>query len=174
MTTIAKLAEEMVANRCSATQSANSSLSPKLGLRVRAALFGLAVGIVGVVLDLGMARLLHRFWLAELSGNVLTGVLAGYAMFRYSVYRLSLSKQRAAEIAYLNHHIRNALSVILFSQDSVGNAERLRLVENASERIQKALKQFASEDNLQLPTLTSDVSSTGSNEQKIFRAAAGS
>ncbi len=160
MSTAAKFAHDVSAADSKHTQAAKILL-PGLHLKVKAASFGLAVAAIGLVLDLVMARLLHHFWAAEIMGNVLTGVLAGYAMFRYSVYRVTLSKQRASQIAYLNHHIRNALTVIVLSHEA-GN-QRLNLIRDASERIQQALNQFASDDNLQLPPFTSDVSSTPKN-----------
>ncbi len=159
MSTAAKLG--CVISAADLKTQAAKILSPGLRLKVKAASFGLSVAVIGLVLDLVMARLLHHFWAAEIAGNVLTGVLAGYAMFRYSVYRVNLSKQRASQIAYLNHHIRNALTVIALSHEA-GN-QRLNLIRDASERIQQALNQFASDDNVQLPPFSSDVSSAPKN-----------
>ncbi len=122
------------------------------GLKVRAILFGIAVAIVGLALDLGMARFSRGFVTAEIGGNTLTGVLAGYAMYRYMAYRRRVSQLRSGQIAYLNHHIRNGLHLIMLSHFTEDDAQRLKLVQEASERIQLALTQFANEDNL---TLTS-------------------
>ncbi len=119
---------------------------------MKAIAFGIAVAVLGVVLDLGMARVLHRFWTAEVAGNALTGAAAGYAMFKYMAYRARLSQQRSRQIAYLNHHIRNAMEAIVLSHYTVDDMRRLEMMREASDRIDTALKRFTNDDNVSLET----------------------
>ncbi len=109
--------------------------------------------MVGVVLDLGMARLLRDFWTAEVAGNALTGVGAGYAMFKYMAHRARVTQQRAGQIAYLNHHIRNAMEAVVLSHYTVDDVRRLDMMREASERIDTALKRFTTDDTVSLERL---------------------
>ena len=121
-------------------------------MRFKAAAFAVVVAVVGLALDLVMDRLLHNFWRAEIAGNVCTGMIAGYFMFRYMHYRHQLSHQRAAQIAYLNHHIRNAMEAIVLSHYTGDDVQRLKLMREASDRIQYTLKRFTADDSVSLET----------------------
>jgi len=97
-------------------------------------------GISYVVEFLGASHLT-----AHALDDILTGVLAGIAMF---VGLRHLSRSRAADIKRLrdigemNHHVRNALQVIQLSQFSPDYDERVRIIAEASERIEFALREF--------------------------------
>lgn len=113
---------------------------------IKAVLFGLGVALVGVALDVVTPLLFHRSRTAELVGDALTGMLAGYAMFRYMVYRLRLSQQRTTQIADLNHHIRNAMQAIVLSHQAGDDIQRLGIVREASDRIDQTLTRFTRHD----------------------------
>lgn len=125
-------------------------------MKVKSVLFGIAVALVGIALDVGTARLFNRFWTAEVIGNSLTGVLAGFAMFKYMAHRIKLSKQRSAQIAYLNHHIHNALEAIVLSHYTGDDVQRLRIVSDASERINETLARFTKDDRVSLDVVKDD------------------
>ncbi len=119
-------------------------------MRVKALAFGLAVAAIGLAIDFGMSRLFRDFWPAELVGNLLTGGIAGYILLRYMAYRHQLTQQRAARIAYLNHHIRNAMEAIVLSHYTVDDVRRLEMMRQASDRIHNALKHFTADDDVSL------------------------
>ncbi len=122
-------------------------------MKARAIVFGGVVAVLGIALDIGMARLFHQFWAAEVLGNTLTGAAAGYALFRYMAYRVELSKQRAAQIAYLNHHIRNAMQGIVSSRYAGDEQQRLDVLNACCDRVTETLRRFTAEDNLSLEAL---------------------
>ncbi len=119
----------------------------------RAILFGVVVTVLGLALDIAMGRVFHQFWVAEVLGNALTGAAAGYALLRYMAYRVELSKQRAAQIAYLNHHIRNAMQGIVSSRYAVDEQHRLDVLNACCDRVTETLKRFTAEDNVSLEAL---------------------
>ncbi len=122
-------------------------------MKARAIVFGGVVAVLGIALDIGMARLFHQFWAAEVLGNTLTGAAAGYALFRYMAYRVELSKQRAAQIAYLNHHLRNAMQGIVSSRYAGDEQHRLDVLNACCDRVTNTLRRFTAEDNLSLEAL---------------------
>ncbi|HUO60560.1 MAG TPA: hypothetical protein VMU24_07810 [Candidatus Acidoferrales bacterium] len=82
---------------------------------------------------------------AHILDDVLTGVFAGIAMFvtlRVVAHRRVAAIKRLHDIGEMNHHVRNALQVIRLSHFTPDEEERVRLIEQASERIEFALKEF--------------------------------
>ena len=106
---------------------------------------GVAVGAVGRGIAIVAGLLGASYALAHLLDDVLTGVIAGIAMF---ISLRALARRRAADIKRLrdigemNHHVRNALQVIQLSHFAADDGERVRMIAEASERIEYALKEF--------------------------------
>lgn len=115
-------------------------------LKLKSALFGLAVVLIAVALDVFLPLVFEQSLTIELVGDVLTGAVAGLLMFKYMTYRARLSQQRTAQIADLNHHIRNALDAIVLSHHTGDDVLRLEVVRDASNRIQYALNDFTDHD----------------------------
>jgi hypothetical protein len=60
------------------------------------------------------------------------------------------------EIAYLNHHIRNALAAISLSGYAGDDSLRLEIVSDASKRIEMALRKMSEQEHVALEPLNPD------------------
>lgn len=81
-----------------------------------------------------------------LLGNLITGVIVGWAFFRFLRNEKNKSKvirERIITIAELNHHIRNALQVIRYAGGSKTtlDATQLQLINEAVAKIEWALQE---------------------------------
>jgi acyl-CoA synthetase (NDP forming) len=116
-------------------------------VKVKAVLFGAAVIAADLLLDRVVPLFVGRSWTADLIAAFAVGALAAYAMYRYMRYRLRLSEERAAQIAELNHQIRNALQALtLSSYPNADDAQRLQIIRAASIRIAQALTVYTEHD----------------------------
>lgn len=90
-------------------------------------------------------------WVREITvENVLTGLLAGALAFMYLEQRRTTSERRLEEIAYLNHHIRNALTAIKLARFAGDDSMRLQIIADASDRIEGTLRRFTQEEHVRL------------------------
>lgn len=113
------------------------------GIVARAVTVGVVVSIAGFLLD----ALLHHLsltWLRErlvgnvIEGIVLTGVVA--VVIRTGDQRVH---RRFVEIGYLNHHIRNSLTIIQFSEQVSEREKRYAMIHEACTRIQRSLEKVS-------------------------------
>jgi hypothetical protein len=85
--------------------------------------------------------------------NVITGVLGGALILLYLEERRRRTTSRMEEIAFLNHHIRNALTAITLSGYAGDDTLRLEIVSDASRRIEMALKRMSEQEHVALEPL---------------------
>jgi hypothetical protein len=102
--------------------------------------------IAGV--GLGFDRLLLREGVPRLDilllSNVLTGLVAG-ALFLQHKLRVRekhrLLEERLQKIAEMNHHVRNALQVVVFYRHQISDPAAGRLIQESIDRIQWTLEE---------------------------------
>ena len=116
----------------------------------RAFVFALLM-IVG---SIALAFLLHREgvrWYVEfLVDDALTGILGGVLVFLYMEERRRRAVRRVEELAYLNHHIRNALTAISLAPYAKNDDKRLQMIQDASSRIEGAIRKMSQQDHVSL------------------------
>ena len=75
-------------------------------------------------------------------------VVVGFLVFGYERHRLRQLMQRFQTIASMNHHVRNALQVIMYSSYVPSDQEQLARIRNAVERIEWALQEVLPNETL--------------------------
>lgn len=116
----------------------------------RSILFALGTIALGELLGFAF----HRFelgWMAEMSAeNVVTGLVVGGVAYLYLEEKRRRTERRLEEIAYLNHHIRNALTAIQFAPYAENDAQRLQIIRDASTRIEGAVRNITEREHVSL------------------------
>jgi len=110
---------------------------------VLSVLLGVFVAIAGYALDVLLVREGMPRLGALAQSNLLTGVIAGLAVWLLGVRyreRRQMQANRLQVIDQMNHHVRNALQVIVLY--SAVNGELAHEVKNAIERIQWSLQEI--------------------------------
>lgn len=125
-----------------------------LGSLVRGLIFGCFLGLLGEAL----AWLVHARGLSYIDEtimlNLLTGIVAAGLVFIYLEERRRRTSNRVEEIAFLNHHIRNALTAINLSRYAGDDSVRLEIVADASRRIESALRKMSEQEHVSLEPLS--------------------
>jgi hypothetical protein len=80
--------------------------------------------------------------------DVSGGLIAGFLVFRYERFRQRHLAERLHTIASMNHHVRNALQVIMYSAYVPSNQEQLGRIRDAVERIEWALREVLPGEDL--------------------------
>ena len=75
-------------------------------------------------------------------------VVVGFLVFGYERHRLRQFMQRLQTIASMNHHVRNALQVIMYSSYVPSDQEQLARIRDAVERIEWALQEVLPNETL--------------------------
>src|SRR5438067_3731316 len=108
---------------------------------VRAAMYGALVLLFLVLTD----QLSAYYGLAE-SQRVLDdscgGVIAGLLIYRLEYNRAKYLNEKLKTIELMNHHVRNALQVIVDSAYLHGHAQQLEEIHNSVKRIDWALREI--------------------------------
>ena len=103
----------------------------------------IALGLVWAGLGFALTHLLEEgfrmrpFW-ADVIENLAVGLCAGFVFWQHNSFRRHISQRRAATVAELNHHIRNALQIITYSRYAP-EAEQLNILQDATTRIDAVL-----------------------------------
>ena len=117
---------------------------------MRALIFGCFLGILGAA----WSMTLHAHGLSDKDEvwmeNVFTGAVAGGLVFFYMEERRIRTAKRMDEIAFLNHHIRNALNAINMSHYAADDSLRLEIVSDASRRIESTLRKLSEQEHVSL------------------------
>lgn len=117
----------------------NESRGAEFRMAVIALLAGFAVFALLVIAD----QVSMHYGLEE-SQRVLDdlcgGLVAAFLVFRYERFRLRQLTQQLQTIAAMNHHVRNALQVVMYSA-SVPDEEQLNRIRSAVQRIEWALQE---------------------------------
>jgi hypothetical protein len=82
--------------------------------------------------------------------NIITGILASVVVFAYEQKRYSQTLENLRIVAEMNHHVRNALQVILCSRVFGEHEQQVKAIAEAARRIEWALREVLPGD--QLPT----------------------
>jgi hypothetical protein len=82
--------------------------------------------------------------------NIFTGTVAGGLVFFYMEERRLRTSNRMEELAFLNHHIRNALTAINLSRYADDDSMRLQIVADASLRIENTLRKMSEQEHVAL------------------------
>lgn len=109
--------------------------------------FVLFAGFVSAV-GVGFDRLLIQEGVSRVGvlvlSNILTGVVAGALFLQTKVRaqeRQKLLEQRLLKVAEMNHHIRNALQVMVFYRHQISDPEAGNLLQKSIERIEWTLEE---------------------------------
>ena len=116
----------------------------------KAALFSAFVILFGMGLDL-FFHFIGAPWASEVFvENILTGLLAGWAGFTFMEDRRHRTEERMEALAYLNHHIRNALTAIELSRYAPDDDQRLHIIEDASRRIEITIRKISEQEHVSI------------------------
>ncbi len=112
----------------------------------------LSVSIMGIIVDLAILnRGLEQFVPLTIA-SVCTGITAGVLVLQQSVCQYDNQRiKRERTIAEMNHHIRNALTVVLFYGAQGEDAEARLAVRQAAQRIEWTLEAILPEGWSQEP-----------------------
>jgi hypothetical protein len=70
------------------------------------------------------------------------GVIVGLLVYRYELHRLRYVTDRVKSVKLMNHHVRNALNLILVSVYVHGNVKELNEIQSSCNRIDWALREI--------------------------------
>ncbi len=117
-------------------------MSPYPLNRLYALFFAIVVALTGILLDAILIRMgLSRYDVLVLS-NILTGGIAGVAWWLFSLReheQRTADLQRLHMVSEMNHHVRNALQVIVYYCSKMEDQSRTE-TQRAIERIQWSLQ----------------------------------
>jgi hypothetical protein len=124
----------------------SSSFGHKVGI---ALLGGVIVGLAATAVDLTIITLNKEVLIHQLAGDfiaVLVTVLVCLALqLRNEELHYRFAIERAAIVAELNHHVRNAIFPLCIAVQRAGDADVMRLSSEAVERINIAMKDAATD-----------------------------
>lgn len=117
----------------------------------KAILWGVLVGLLGLLLDYSASKL-HAAWIHQrLVENGIEGALFGILVWIALTARDRRLRRRFREVGYLNHHIRNSLTVIEMAEGHVAEAsERLEMIKKASARIRSCIEKISREEDCEI------------------------
>jgi hypothetical protein len=84
--------------------------------------------------------LIPRYAIANLVGALVAIIFTLAIQLKHEEVHFQVAMERAAIVAELNHHIRNAIFPMHVSLQTLGNADAKKLSEEAVERVNIALK----------------------------------
>ncbi len=121
------------------------------GIATKAITWGVLVTLVGLALDY-LTSTLDTTWLNQrLIENVIEGALFAVLVWVVLTARDKRLRRRFKEVGYLNHHIRNSLTVIEMAEGHVAEAsERLEMVKQASSRIRRCIEKISREEDCEI------------------------
>jgi hypothetical protein len=102
-------------------------------------LLGMSIAFIGIVLEALVED--HAILALESLDNIATGIMAALLVFAYEQkhYRVLLEKIRV--IAAMNHHVRNALQVIISCRVFSEQDKQVKAIGEAVGRIEWALRE---------------------------------
>jgi hypothetical protein len=118
--------------------------------KVRVALFsGFIVFLVGAVADVAVVPWERTLLVQQLIGDLIAALVATLLslsiQLKYEEMHYRFAMERAAIVAELNHHVRNAVFPLCLAVQRTGDAESVRVSNDAVERINIALKDAAAD-----------------------------
>ena len=117
----------------------------------KAVMGGILIAFVGLFLDY-VVRQLQWPWLSErFLENIIEGAVFTLIIWAVLDDREKRLQRRFKELGYLNHHIRNSLTVIEMAEGYVAEAdERLHMVNAASKRIRRCVDRISREEDCEI------------------------
>jgi hypothetical protein len=103
-------------------------------------LLGTAMAFLGVLLEVYVEG--HNFSAFDSLDQGVTGVLAALLVFAYEQRQHRSIVEKVRVIAEMNHHVRNALQVIMCSKVISQQDVQLKVIRDAAGRIEWALQEF--------------------------------
>lgn len=114
-----------------------------------ALLGGLLVAATAIAIDLMLVPLTRESLIHQLTGDVIAGLVATLVYLALHLHNEEMhyrfAMERAAIVAELNHHVRNAVFPLCLAVQRGGDAEALRMSTEAMERINIAMKDAATD-----------------------------
>ncbi len=111
---------------------------------IKAVAAGALVWIVASVADVALIPIDHslipRFAIANLVGALVAVIVSLAFQLKHEEVHFQVAMERAAIVAELNHHIRNAIFPMHLTLQTLGNADAKKISEEAVERVNIALK----------------------------------
>lgn len=123
----------------------------KLSILARAALWGLLISLIGFLLDYSIGQL-HWSWITErVVENMFEGALFTLLIWAFLNAWEKSVRRRTKQVGYLNHHVRNSLTVIELAEGHVTQpSERLEMVKQASTRIRRCVEKVSQEEDCEI------------------------
>ncbi|HKT49455.1 MAG TPA: hypothetical protein VJV96_04130 [Candidatus Angelobacter sp.] len=119
-------------------------MNPKYKLVLAFILFAGVISAVGLGFDsLLLQEGVPRIGVLLLS-NILTGLVAGFLFLQNKIQaheKQKLLEERLQKVAEMNHHIRNALQVMVFYRHQINDPEAGSLLQKSIERIEWTLEE---------------------------------
>ena len=110
------------------------------------AVIGLSVATAGIVIE-GLVTGQPIISIDSLD-NIITGILASLVVFAYEQKRYSQTLENLRIVAEMNHHVRNALQVILCSRIFGEHEQQVKVIADAARRIEWALREVLPGDRV--------------------------
>jgi hypothetical protein len=106
---------------------------------------GIVVGsctfLAGAAIEIVSFQYLVRTKLVVLADDFIIGIAAGVLVFIYEQRRNRYLLERLRVIAEMNHHVRNALQVVLYSAEKQKDEEVEKMLRESMDRIEWALRE---------------------------------
>ena len=117
----------------------------------KALFWGLLVGIVGFCLDY-VFKLLRLPWLTERAfENLFEATIFTFLVWALLKARQKHVQRRFKEVGYLNHHIRNSLSIIEMAERTVSEpVQHSEMVKGASMRIRRCVERISRDEDCEI------------------------
>jgi hypothetical protein len=114
-----------------------------------ALLAGVVVTATGVLVDLSLIPFEGGIIVHQVMGDFIAGLVATLVclavMLRHEEVHFRVAMDRAAIVAELNHHVRNAVFPLCLAVQKLGDPDANRIAADAVERINIALKEAAAD-----------------------------
>ncbi len=117
----------------------------------KALFWGSLVGIVGFCLDY-VFKLLRLPWLRERAfENLFEAAIFTFLVWALLKAREKQLQRRFKEVGYLNHHIRNSLTIIELAEGSITEPVRhSEMVKGASSRIRRCVERISRDEDCEI------------------------
>jgi hypothetical protein len=103
------------------------------------ALLGIGIAAVGIAVEAAIGN--HPVLSINSFDNVATGAVAGVVVFIYEQRRYKNALEHLHIIAEMNHHVRNALQVIVSCKGLARTEQQIKVISQAVNRIEWALRE---------------------------------
>jgi hypothetical protein len=115
-------------------------------------LWVMVVFVTGLLLDLLCHSAIGWPWMHErLLENAIEALIVGLFVFTLIDAKEKRIQRRFKELGYLNHHIRNALTIIDMAESNVAEAEkRIEMIKDASSRIRRCVERISRQQDLEI------------------------